>query len=108
MIKVGIIGCGFVGGALKAWLEENNKDVQVFVSDPPKGYNDDLGGIDIAFLQMPTSAIRRSCVFAASTYSFIFSSGSFEDKGKTTERHTDSTDRRCRSRAKGLSALMCG
>ena len=32
-IKVGIIGCGFVGGALKAWLEENNKDVRVFVGD---------------------------------------------------------------------------
>ena len=28
MIKVGIIGCGFVGGALKAWLEENNKDAK--------------------------------------------------------------------------------
>ena len=43
-IKVGIIGCGFVGGALKAWLEENNKDAKIFVSDPPKGYNDDLLG----------------------------------------------------------------
>ena len=32
-IKVGIVGCGFVGGALKAWLEGNNKDVQIFVSD---------------------------------------------------------------------------
>ena len=52
MVKVGIIGCGFVGGALKAWLEENNKDVQILVSDPPKGYNDDLSGIDIAFLQI--------------------------------------------------------
>jgi len=52
MIKVGIIGCGFVGGALKAWLEENNKDAQIFVSDPPKGYNDDLSHIDIAFLQI--------------------------------------------------------
>ena len=51
-IKVGIIGCGFVGGALKAWLEENNKDAKVFVSDPPKGYNDDLSQIDIAFLQI--------------------------------------------------------
>ena len=51
-INVGIIGCGFVGGALKAWLEENNKDAKVFVSDPPKGYNDDLSGIDIAFLQI--------------------------------------------------------
>ena len=52
MIKVGIVGCGFVGGALKAWLDENNKDVKVFVSDPPKGMNDDLSGIDIAFLQI--------------------------------------------------------
>ena len=23
-IKVGIVGCGFVGGALKTWIEENN------------------------------------------------------------------------------------
>ena len=38
MIKVGIVGCGFVGGALKVWLEENNKDAKVFVSDPPKEY----------------------------------------------------------------------
>ena len=30
-IKIGIIGCGFVGGALKAWLEENNKAAEVFV-----------------------------------------------------------------------------
>ena len=52
MIKVGIIGCGFVGGALKAWLEGNNKDAQIFVSDPPKGYNDNLSQIDIAFLQI--------------------------------------------------------
>ena len=52
MIKVGIVGCGFVGGALKTWLEENNKDVQVLVSDPPKGMNDDLSQIDVAFLQI--------------------------------------------------------
>ena len=35
MIKVGIVGCGFVGGALKAWLEEDNPEVKVFVSGPP-------------------------------------------------------------------------
>ena len=29
MTTVGIIGCGFVGSALKTWLEENNKDVKV-------------------------------------------------------------------------------
>ena len=37
---------------LKAWLEENNPDVKILVSDPPKGYNDDLSEIDIAFLQI--------------------------------------------------------
>jgi UDPglucose 6-dehydrogenase len=52
MIKVGIVGCGFVGGALKTWLENNNPDVQVLVSDPAKGYNDDLSGIDVAFVQI--------------------------------------------------------
>ena len=52
MINVGIIGCGFVGGALKAWLEANNKECRLFISDPPKGYNDDLSGIDVAFLQI--------------------------------------------------------
>ena len=51
-INVGIVGCGFVGGALKAWLETNNKGVRVVVSDPPKGYNDDLSHVDVAFVQI--------------------------------------------------------
>ena len=52
MINVGIIGCGFVGGALKNWLENNNPECKLFISDPYKGYNDDLSKIDIAFLQI--------------------------------------------------------
>ena len=36
MINVGIIGCGFVGGALKDWLEHNNPECKLFISDPPK------------------------------------------------------------------------
>lgn len=52
MIKVGIIGCGFVGGALKDWLEHNNSECKLFISDPYKGYNDDLSDIDVAFLQI--------------------------------------------------------
>ena len=52
MINVGIIGCGFVGGALKDWLEHNNPECKLFISDPYKGYNDDLSNIDIAFLQI--------------------------------------------------------
>lgn len=51
-IKVGIVGCGFVGGALKRWLEEHNPAVKVLVSDPPKGMNDDLSAADIVFLQI--------------------------------------------------------
>ena len=52
-IKIGIVGCGFVGGALKTWIEEHNsKNCEVFVSDPPKGMNDDLSQVDIAFLQI--------------------------------------------------------
>ena len=35
-ITVGIIGCGFVGGALKVWLEEHNPNVKIVVSDPPR------------------------------------------------------------------------
>ena len=50
MINVGIIGCGFVGVALKAWLEENSKDAKIFVSDAPKEMNDDLSQINIVFL----------------------------------------------------------
>lgn len=52
MINVGIVGCGFVGGALKAWLEKNNSEVGILVSDPPKGYNDDLSKANIVFLQI--------------------------------------------------------
>lgn len=52
MITVGIIGCGFVGSALKVWLEEYNHEVKVVVSDPYKGYNDDISGADVYFLQI--------------------------------------------------------
>ena len=33
MINVGIIGCGFVGGALKDWLEHNNPECKLFIND---------------------------------------------------------------------------
>ena len=51
-ITVGIIGCGFIGSALKAWLDKNNPGVKTLVSDPPKGMNDDLSGADVYFLQI--------------------------------------------------------
>lgn len=50
-MHVGIIGCGFVGGSLKKWLEENNADdVKILISDPPKGFNDDIASADIIFI----------------------------------------------------------
>lgn len=52
MITVGVIGCGFVGNALRVWLEEHNPDVKVVVSDPPKGMDDDISGADVYFLQI--------------------------------------------------------
>ena len=51
-IKIGIIGCGFIGTALKVWLEENNPNVKTFVSDPPKGMNDDINNCDAYFIQI--------------------------------------------------------
>lgn len=58
MITVGIIGCGFIGGALKRWLEEHNPTVNILVSDPPKGYNDDVSVADVIFvsIHIPTEA----------------------------------------------------
>ena len=44
MINVGIIGCGFVGGALKEWLEHNNPECKLFISDPAKGYTHPCSG----------------------------------------------------------------
>lgn len=52
MVKVGIVGCGFVGGALKKWLEEHNPSVKIFISDPYKGYNDDLSSVDVVFISI--------------------------------------------------------
>ena len=51
-MKIGIIGCGFIGTALKVWLNENNPNVQTFVSDPPKGMNDDISNCDAYFIQI--------------------------------------------------------
>ena len=50
MIKVGIIGCGFIGTALKIWLDQNNPQAETRVSDPPKGMNDDISGCDAYFI----------------------------------------------------------
>jgi UDPglucose 6-dehydrogenase len=51
---VGIIGEGVVGGALRAFLEDDGHDVRVF--DPPKGYRaiEELDDAEIVFICVPT------------------------------------------------------
>ena len=51
-INVGLVGCGYIGGALKKWLEEHNPSVNIFVLDPYKGFNDDLSNSDIIFISI--------------------------------------------------------
>lgn len=52
MHTVGIVGCGFIGGALKMWLETHNPEVKILISDPPKGMNDDLSACDVIFISI--------------------------------------------------------
>lgn len=58
MTTIGIIGCGFIGGALKKWVEEHNKSIKLLISDPYKGYNDDVRTADVVFISIhiPTEA----------------------------------------------------
>ena len=51
-LAVGIVGCGFVGGALKQWLDVYNPSIDVRISDPFKGFNDDLSEVDIVFVSI--------------------------------------------------------
>jgi UDP-glucose 6-dehydrogenase len=50
--SVGIVGCGFIGGALKCWLEKYNPSCNVLISDPPKGYDDNLSNCDVIFISI--------------------------------------------------------
>lgn len=51
-IKVGVIGCGVVGGTLIKWLEKHNKKCEILRVDPPKGFNDDISQADIIFISI--------------------------------------------------------
>lgn len=57
-ITVGIVGCGYIGGALMRWLQEHNPSVRILVSDPPKGMNDSMVGADVVFvsIHVPTES----------------------------------------------------
>lgn len=49
---IGIVGCGFIGSALKRWIEEHNPSVKMLISDPLKGYNDDVSKADVIFISI--------------------------------------------------------
>lgn len=51
-LNIGIVGCGFIGSALKNWLRKNNKNCNIFISDPPKGLDDDLSACDAIFVSV--------------------------------------------------------
>ena len=51
-MNVGIVGCGFVGDVLRKWLKEHNSNVTILISDPKKGYDDDLMPSDIVFISI--------------------------------------------------------
>ena len=54
-MKVGIIGLGYVGGALQHWFEEHTSE-EVFLYDKFKniGSVDDVNGADVIFVAVPT------------------------------------------------------
>lgn len=57
-IKIGIVGCGVIGGVLVKWIKKYNENCDIFISDPPKGLHDDLSKSDIIFIgiHIPTES----------------------------------------------------
>lgn len=51
-VSVGIVGCGAIGTAMKQWIENHNPACKIYISDPAKGYNDDLSNSDIIFISI--------------------------------------------------------
>lgn len=45
-LKIAIIGCGVIGSAMKNWLQQHNPDIMLSISDPAKGYDDNVYTID--------------------------------------------------------------
>jgi UDPglucose 6-dehydrogenase len=51
-IKIGLVGVGVIGGALKTYIENYNDNALLFMLDPLKGYNDSLQEVDVAFINI--------------------------------------------------------
>ncbi len=63
-IKVGIMGVGMVGGAVRRYFEEK-KGVKIFLHDPGKklGSLEDINKADIVFICVPTPYLKGSVGF---------------------------------------------
>ena len=57
--KIGIIGLGFVGGAVRNWFGKQKKSAELFLYDKPKGIGsiEDVNRADIIFVAVPTPFI---------------------------------------------------
>ncbi len=51
-MRIGLIGCGTVGGTLRRWLA-NNTSHELVCWDPGKNLTDDLTGVDAIFISVP-------------------------------------------------------
>ena len=49
-MTVGLVGYGFVGQALGAWLTRHNPSARLKINDPDKGFTDDLSDCDAYFI----------------------------------------------------------
>lgn len=56
MAKIGIIGLGYVGGAVRFWFEKNKNKFDLFLYDKYKniGSPDEINKADIIFIAVPT------------------------------------------------------
>jgi UDPglucose 6-dehydrogenase len=52
IVKVGVLGYGTLGYVLSKWLIANNPHCCVLISDPPKGYDNDISDADVFFINI--------------------------------------------------------
>jgi UDPglucose 6-dehydrogenase len=55
-MKIGLIGVGIVGGALKRWFEDHTKH-ELFIYDPGKGHTQDLSEVEATFISVPVPTL---------------------------------------------------
>ena len=57
-LRIGVYGFGVVGSALGNWLSENTSH-NILASDPAKGLNADMSGINVAFVAVPVPTDKQ-------------------------------------------------